>query len=199
MRSRMPRCGSWIRRLLALAPLGLPALASAQADPPDPLPSAVVVARTLDAPLSRVRSVLMDLERFGDWFPSISEWSVLSRDGDSAVVYGRQSFPWPVRDRDYVVRYRWSPTGAEVFLLTALALADAAPRSPPRTVRAEDFRTEWRLEPTGAAGAQTLASYRYEGRDEGLFLRWAARLGWRSGAQRVLDGLAEELARRVDE
>ena len=47
-----------------------------------------------------------------------------------ALVYGRQALPWPVRDRDYVVRYRWRDAPDEEFALIAESVTDEGP--PPR-------------------------------------------------------------------
>jgi hypothetical protein len=116
-------------------------------------------------------------------------------------VYGRQSLPWPLKDRDYVVEYRsWDePDG--LFVLQASAIQSDTPEARDGVVRIESMQTTWRVSPApvGTAGtAGSLAEYRYLG-SSGLPLpRWIARLGWRSQTQRLIDALAREVASRRD-
>jgi len=150
------------------------------------------VAGPLEAPFEAVRAVLLDLESFERWFPAIGAWRVLGRDEEAVRIYGRQGLPWPVRDRDYVVDYRWwEQDGA--FLLEATAVPGAEPGPPAGVVRVERMRTEWRIEPDGE---RTLARYRYQGEMSGL-ARWLPKIGLRARSRAVLDGLSEELARRA--
>jgi carbon monoxide dehydrogenase subunit G len=181
-------------RVLALC--GLLVAASASAGPPpagseDALRT-LDVAGSLEAPFEAVRAVLLDLESFQRWFPAIGAWRVLGRDEEAVRIYGRQSLPWPVQDRDYVVDYRWwEQDGA--FLLEATAVPDAEPPAPDGVVRVEVMRTEWRIEPDGE---RTRARYRYQGEMSGL-ARWLPKIGLRARSRAVLDGLSEELARRA--
>ncbi len=150
------------------------------------------VAGSLEAPFQAVRAVLLDLESFERWFPAIDAWRVLGRDEEAVRIYGRQSLPWPVQDRDYVVDYRWwEEDGA--FLLEATAVPDAEPAPPDGVVRVEVMRTEWRIEPDGE---RTRARYRYQGA-MGALARWLPKIGLRARSRAVLDGLSEELARRA--
>ena len=153
----------------------------------------VEVSGALQAPFEAVRETLLDLEAFGGWFPGLTEWGVLSRQPGIARVHGRQQLPWPVSDRDYVVRYRWweEPEGA--FVLEAVALSDTGPDPAPGVVRAEEFRTEWRVE---RAEQATHVRYLYEGREQPVLARWAAKLGWRGPTGRVIEALAQELRLR---
>ena len=147
----------------------------------------------IEASFDEVRGVLLDLEGFGRWFPRLREWRVLEHDGTAARVYGRQDFPWPVSDRDYVVRYRWweGPDGA--FFLEARGLAHAAPAAPEGVVRLESLRSLWTLK---AEGPHTHASYVYWGATAGRLLDWLARLDARGRTHDVLEGLAGEVAAR---
>ena len=178
---------------VAMAALVLGGTARAQAGAEGAAPLEVEVSGVVEAPLAAVREVLLDLEGFAAWFPALGEWRVLSRDERSARVYGRQQLPWPVADRDYVVRYRWWEAEGGAFVLEAVADPTDAP--PPRAgvVRLERVRSEWRLEPDGE---RTRARYRYRGHPGGSLPEWVARVGWRAHTGRVLEGLADEVARR---
>ena len=154
----------------------------------------VVVTGNLPQPLHEVRDVLLDLAEFGSWFPALGEWRVLSRDLNSALVYGKQNLPWPVRDRDYVVLYRWWMQDDDSFFLEAIAQRDAAPAAPAGVVRLERMRTLWRLRPVGRS---TEARYTYSGEAGGLLPDWVARIGWESRTGVVLQALVDEVARRT--
>ena len=170
---------------IALVALGLSPAAGAE-------PLSAGTEGRLAAPPERVEAVLLDLEGFGGWFPNLAEWRVLSRTADEVRVYGRQRFPWPASDRDYVARYRWWRSDGS-FHLEAVGVETSDPPVPEDVVRLHDFRSEWRVWPDGAGG--TRASYTAEGQVEGAVLRWLAGVAWRREARRVLDGLTGELAR----
>ncbi len=146
----------------------------------------------LEASPERVRAVLLDLEGFGRWFPTLVDWRLLTRADAAARVYGRQAFPWPVNDRDYVARYRWWSEG-EVFVLEAVG-ERGDPPPPEGVTRLERFRSEWRIEPLGSG--RTRARYVAEAPVEGRLSRWIANIAWRSQTRRVIDSLAREVERR---
>ncbi|MHC5005565.1 MAG: SRPBCC family protein, partial [Planctomycetota bacterium] len=116
------------------------------------------------------------------------------REPGSALVYGRQALPWPVADRDYVVRYRWQDGPDGSFRLEAVGGADGGPEPTRDAVRLQRLRSEWRIAP--GAGGGTRASYRYEG-EPGPLPTWVSRLAWRSRTRAVLDGLIREVERRA--
>ncbi|MGI9592612.1 MAG: SRPBCC family protein [Myxococcota bacterium] len=181
----MSRGRSAFRAALLAAGLALaPALGGAQ-EPIRAEAEAVLKASPAD-----VRAVLLDLEGFARWFPTLVEWRVLSRGEREARVYGRQDFPWPAEDRDYVARYRWWSEG-DVFLLEATGESGAEPAAPPGVVRLERFRSEWRVTPHASGG--TLARYTAEGPVSGRLARWLATIAWRRETGRVLEGLARAL------
>jgi uncharacterized protein YndB with AHSA1/START domain len=190
------RAGRRLRRATrtAAAALALAGAAAADAPPDVDASVSVEVTGTVPAEPAAVRAALLDLEGFARWFPALDAWRVLSREPGSALVHGRQALPWPVADRDYVVRYRWwdEPDGG--FRLEAAGQRDAAPAPGAGTVRLERLRSEWRIAP--AAGGGTRASYRYEG-EPGPLPAWVWRLAWRSRTRAVLDGLIGEVERRA--
>jgi hypothetical protein len=153
----------------------------------------IEVAGIVPAPISEVRATLLDLEAFDGWFPGIGEWRVLFRDDSSARIYGAQLLPWPIDDRDYVVRYRWWTEASGAFHLESRAQRDAELQAVPGRVRIEDMRTEWRLQ---EGGGETEVVYVYEGRTGIPLPGWVLQLGWKGQTGRLLDALAREVARR---
>jgi hypothetical protein len=176
---------------IGLAAVGAANIARASDEQDDGL--SVVVEGTLDADLRLVRATLLDLDAFKEWFPAIGEWRILQRDAASALVYGSQALPWPVSDRDYVVRYRWWGAGDSEFHLEATALADAPPPPPEDRVRIEVMTTLWTLR---ADGDRTIVQYTYEGSSGMPLPDWVAKIGWRSRTGALIEALAAEVTRR---
>jgi hypothetical protein len=191
------RVGSWGLVTALLLWAGSPGTTLAQAtEASSERPGlAVTVEGEIDAHFMAVRAVLLDVEGLGAWFPGVDEWRVLERRADSMLVYGSQDLPWPVTDRDYVVRYRWEAPSRGLFALEARSeRAEAMPRREGR-VRVERMLTRWELAP--AEGQRSRVRYVYEG-GTGLPLpRWVARIGWERRAGAVVEALRTEVARRA--
>jgi hypothetical protein len=61
---------------------------------------------TLDAPIDRVLSVVLDADRVGEWIPRIVESTVLrwERGSNEYIQFTRFNAPWPVKDRVFLSR-----------------------------------------------------------------------------------------------
>jgi hypothetical protein len=188
------RGGVWM--LVSLLACGLSLVATAGDDGATGAESAelveVDVEGVVGAPMEVVRAVLLDLEGFPRWYPATGLWQVLERGPASALVYGRQSLPWPIADRDYVVRYSWRSEPEGDFVLVARLVTDMGPEPGGGVVRVPYLLTEWRIRPHREG---TAVVYRYRGHPGGSLPVWAMRAGWRSQTGRVIDGLREEVER----
>lgn len=104
------------------------------------------IARGVDG----VLALLGDADGYVRWFPSCSESRLLSRNGSESYRYTVLEMPWPVADRDQVLRAvaRRSP-GTGVVEIDLFAAPDELPETPGR-VRVRRARGHWRLEPVGA-------------------------------------------------
>ena len=62
----------------------------------------------IEAPLLEVAVVILDAARLPEWAHKCAESRLIQDDGDQKgrVIYNRTSAPWPVADRDVVVRSR---------------------------------------------------------------------------------------------
>ncbi|MEE4300796.1 MAG: START domain-containing protein [Pseudomonadales bacterium] len=113
-------------------------------------PHAEVRARMrLEAPLAAVVALLRDKAAAPEWIAYCEESYVLETPSATEdVTYTWNAMPWPVRDRELVMRVRWSrdpATGA--VRMEAEAQAEGGPHVPGR-VRITDARTGWTLQPT---------------------------------------------------
>ncbi len=160
---------------------------------PDGSALEITVAGDIDADFAAVRAVLLDVEGLGAWFPGVGEWRVLASEPDSMLVYGHQPLPWPITDRDYVVRYRWVTSGLGELQLEASSEVTASMPERDGRVRVDTMRTLWEV---SEAGGVVHVRYTYWGSTGARLPRWVMRLGWERRAYAVIDALRDELARR---
>lgn len=145
--------------------------------------------------ISRARAVLRDVPAFGEWFPSLGEWQVLAGSEAGYRIHGRHDLPWPMRDRDYVVDYRWRDGTDGAFELVARAGTDGPPPEP-RVVRLDVLESRWRLEPVEGG---TRVHYTVRFLPRGDLPRWIEGPSWRRESWRLVDALDREIERRSRE
>lgn len=101
------------------------------------------------APVSAITALLRDSNRFKTWFPNTPESKLLSRDGDVSVQYSVMGTPWPLSDRDNVLRsVRSVDPSTGVVTIVVEADPDHHPEQPGR-VRVRHARGRWVLVPRG--------------------------------------------------
>jgi len=59
---------------------------------------------TIDAPIDKIVSILLDIPNYPKWAYSYSEAKILKREGDMSIIYIVMDIPWPMADRDNVVK-----------------------------------------------------------------------------------------------
>ena len=100
--------------------------------------------------LEKILELLRDSSRFKTWFPNTPESKLLSRDGDVSYQYSVMGTPWPMDDRDNVLRSvttRDENTGDVRIDITAAP--DYYPAQDGR-VRVQKAHGTWKLKPIGA-------------------------------------------------
>ncbi len=104
----------------------------------------------VEAKLARVLAVLRDVAHEPEWIPKCSDASILEHRGGSVhIAYHRTSLPWPVADRDVVVRSEMTvDPDRRVVRIVTISTKDA--RLPPRqgVVRVPAMRAHWLLAPS---------------------------------------------------
>ena len=101
----------------------------------------------VDAPAEAIVALLRDSNRFKDWFPNTPESRLLDRNGAVSHQYSVMATPWPVSDRDNVLRSVLSrDTETGVVEITVTADPDHYPEQPDR-VRVRRAKGLWRFEP----------------------------------------------------
>lgn len=141
-----------------------------------------------EAPVTALRAILRDFERYPDWFPRLAEARVL-RAGAEPIVYGRLDLPWPLADRDYVVAYRELRDREGGFWLEAVPTELAATPEQPGVERIP-VETRWRVVPTSDGGARIT----YHARESGPRLSgWLADRTFRSDWATLVRALRDRL------
>lgn len=101
----------------------------------------------IESPAEDIVSFIRDSDHFKDWFPSTPESKLLDRKGAVSYQYSVMDAPWPVSDRDNVLRSvleRDATSGA--IQINVTAAPDFYPEQPDR-VRVQKARGFWRIEP----------------------------------------------------
>ncbi|MFT3680788.1 MAG: START domain-containing protein [Ferruginibacter sp.] len=109
---------------------------------------AVKTTCTIDAPLSRVAAVLMDINSTADWVYATKKCSVLKQVSASELIYYSEvEAPWPVSNRDFIVRL-WITQDAKTK--TVSVLSENKPDHLPENkgiVRIRKSHSQWTMEP----------------------------------------------------
>ena len=100
------------------------------------------------SPLAQVVSHLLDFEGARKYIPRATDVRVLEHSTGQALVYYRIDLPWPISDRDWVVRYRYAANGDSGFEMSWSERNDLGPRSD-ETIRVQLARGVWQLIATG--------------------------------------------------
>lgn len=145
----------------------------------------------IEAPLEVVRARLLEIEAYREWITSLSEWRVLERAADQVIAYGRHDLPWPMDDRDYVVRYRWREEPDGAFVVRAESVG-GGPAPIDGVVRLGRVRSEWRLAKDGAG--KTIVSYTYNGELGGNVPDAVQQAAWKSEPPALIDALRQRVA-----
>ncbi len=104
----------------------------------------------VEAPVDAIVGLLRDSDRFKTWFPNTPESKLLFRDGDVSVQYSVMGTPWPMSDRDNVLRsVRSKDASTGTITIVVEADPDYHPEHPDR-VRVRQAKGRWILEPRGA-------------------------------------------------
>lgn len=99
--------------------------------------------------VEKILELLRDANQFKTWFPNTPESRLLARDGDVSYQYSVMGTPWPMDDRDNVLRAvttRDEDTGE--ILIEITAAPDYYPVQKGR-IRVRKAHGTWQLKPIG--------------------------------------------------
>ncbi len=152
---------------------------------------------TVNAPVSAILAVFSDVPRATEWMDSCNASWIVSDMGDrEKVVYNRTHAPWPISDRDAVLRnvLTFDEQRREVRLEFATVEDPRAPRVR-GVVRMPFLRGHWYLWPE-ADGKSTRVEYQVHADPGGLLPTWIVNYASRDLPLKTITGLRAQLKRR---
>ncbi len=129
----------------------------------------------IDASIETILAEMMDSEHHTDWMYRCKESCILKELGaDSAIAYNRTSAPWPVWDRDVILKVGYRYTADRSHLVMRFNNVDSDLRPvPTNTVRMpllKGFYKMWRVGPN-----KTKVLYEVEADIGGSIPKWVAK------------------------
>jgi len=146
----------------------------------------------LDAPLEVAKTVMTGFE-WNKWMNDVHSFEILERDdaARTAVLYGRHNTPWPIANRDYVVRAKWEET-PDSFVLNTRGLKGAGPATPRGVVRLMP-RATWAFT---RQGEKTRFVYTYKGGAGGNIPGWMVEGSYKTDGPRMAQKMRALLKKR---
>ena len=103
----------------------------------------------INAPVSKIMSIIRDTENLPKWYYNTEEAKVLKKMSDTETLsYTVTSTPWPVTNRDAVTLASQKPLDNGGFLIELTAKPNAYPLQKDR-IRVPKMKGFWKLEPVG--------------------------------------------------
>jgi hypothetical protein len=141
------------------------------------------------APLARVVAVIRDAERRTEWMERCVGSHSIEQVPDNQVLYNRTGAPWPVTDRDVVLRGRLVlvPAAGAVRLEFE---STTHPEKPPvgDAIRIHFLRGHWQLIPV-EGGKATHVEYQVHADPAGRLPDWVSNIASKSLPLKTLQGL----------
>ncbi len=148
---------------------------------------------TINLPIDRVRAVLLELEKYREWIPSLSVWDLKRKSDSEVLAYGRHDLPWPMDDRDYNVRYRWKTQPDGSFLIEAKSVPEG--RAPiDGVIRLPRVHSLWKLVPIRSDATEV--SYTYNGDLGGKVPDAVKQSAWKSEPADLIHSLRQQVEKR---
>ena len=138
-------------------------------------------------------AILEDVDRAAEWTAHCREMKKLKTIGPrTMLVYGRMQAPWPVRDRDVVVRVAVQRAGPSEVFVDIRNTAFAGAPSLSDVVRMPRMRASYRFRSLGPT--RTLVTYQLQVDPGGSLPDWLKRLVARNLPHDTLERLRERAA-----
>ena len=149
------------------------------------------------ASLNALMALLKDAAFNRHWVYRSGGAKILEQNGyRQAYVYGVVDAPWPMQDRDTVVRFDYSQApDTRVITITITNCPDFLPRDP-RYVRVPDFGGHWQLRPLADGWVEV--TYQVFGDPGGWIPVWVANYAAVTSVTRTLQALPEVVGRYRD-
>ena len=106
----------------------------------------------LNTSLTSAAAVILDTKSLTQWVPYVSSAEIIERDNDTGlfVLHMELDFPFPLQDRDVVVRGKISQSADGTVTIKNTAISDKRVPERPNVVRLTDYQGDWSLKPLAA-------------------------------------------------
>lgn len=105
---------------------------------------------TFNVPLEKAAALILDVDHAGKWVPYVGSVKVLSRDDQKGefLLYMVLDFPFPLKDRDLVVKGKMSKDAQGMISIQNKAIEGGYPLNPDY-VRIQDYEGDWTFQKLG--------------------------------------------------
>ena len=105
---------------------------------------------TFNVPLEKAAALILDVDHAGKWVPFVGSVKVLSRDDQKGefLLYMVLDFPFPLKDRDLVVKGKMSKDAQGMVSIQNKAIEGGYPLNPDY-VRIQDYEGDWTFQKLG--------------------------------------------------
>jgi len=145
----------------------------------------------VQVPIALLVTVLLDDDIAVEWVDLMTEHSVVRPVTEhEKIIYESYGLPWPISDRDYVLRQVASYDDANhVFILDFESVDDPAKPALNDVVRAMAYRTYWRLEMVDATSTNVEVEVFTD--PKGLLPAWLINLIQKDWPWKTIEGLVK--------
>jgi hypothetical protein len=156
---------------------------------------AIKTALTVDASLSKLAYVLMDVEKTGDWVYQSKNCKTLKQYSPSDVIYYSEVIvPWPFNNRDFAIRITLTQDKAtKIITVIAENKPDFLPQKP-GLVRIQSSNGKWVITPL--ANGKTRIEYLLQVDPGGNIPAWLVNLFATKGPYESFKGLREQVKKK---
>lgn len=146
----------------------------------------------VEASLNQVMALLKDVDAFPEWiYGCVSSKTLAEPSSREVLYYSLVDFPWPLSDRDMVVRGQfYQDRATKTIHLTSTAKPEAHPRKS-GIVRVEDSKIKWVIRPVNASTSEI--DYHLRSDPGGNLPDWAVNLALDAGPVKTMQALRKML------
>lgn len=99
---------------------------------------------TLNAPIEKAMAMVLDVQKTPEWVPNLAKVEVLSQDNQKGdfVLYMVLDFPFPLKDRDVIVKGKISKDANGIVTVRNKAITQGKPVNPDY-IRLKNYQGDW--------------------------------------------------------
>jgi len=114
---------------------------------------------TFDAPIEKAVALVLDVNGASKWVPNVAKAEVLSRDDKKGefTLYMVLDFPFPLKDRDMVVKGTMSKDESGTIFIKNSAIQQGKPMNA-NYVRLKDYSGDWTFQKLGSNKVKVITS-----------------------------------------